>query len=116
MEEPRSEDCGERALREQRYGCDGRGEMAERVGQRDVAAELRDEAEADERPERTMAGDVERRAQQKSEHEKKNCAGDRREAKEDERAGVRADVFGGEQIHGEARGGDQRHEVAGAKV
>ena len=61
MEEPRGENRGERALREQRDGCDGGGKMAERVGEREVAAELRDEAEADESGQRAMAWDCQRR-------------------------------------------------------
>ena len=56
VEEPRGENRGERALREERDGCDCGGEMAERVGGRDLAAQLRDQAEADQSGQPTMVG------------------------------------------------------------
>src|SRR3984885_2578045 len=63
-----------------------------------------------------MAGDVQRFTQKKTEHEEKDCAGNRREAKEDECACVCAHVFCREEIDGEAGGGGEGHEVAGAEV
>ena len=115
-EEPSSEQRGEWSLGEERYGCDGGREMAQRVRESEVAAELRDEAKADECEELAMIRDVERYAQKKIDHEEEDRSRDRCETQEYERAGVDSNTFGGEKIDGETCRSGQRHEVAGAEV
>src|SRR5579871_4490953 len=64
----------ERSLREQRDGSDGRGQMAQRVGQREIPAELRDKSQSQQRPPRTPGRYPQRNAEQHVDDEQEDRA------------------------------------------
>ena len=113
-EEDRGHGGGEGALREKAYGGERGGKVAEGVGEEEIAAELGDEAKAENGPDSASVGHAQRDAHCEIHQQQGDSAGDHGQAEKCQRAGGAANFFRDHEVDGEAGGGGERFEIAHA--
>ena len=106
---------GERSLRQQADGCGGGREMAEGVGEREVSAQLRNQAEAEKSGPRTAGRHLQRNAEREIDDQEKQGAGNHGQAQECQSAGGHAHALGGDHVDSEAGRCGEGHGVAPAQ-
>src|ERR1700692_4857685 len=105
---------GQGTLREKADRSERGGQMAERVGEKEIAAELGDEAEAEDGPDGAAVRHAQGYPHYQIDQQECESAGNHRQAEKRQRAGGAADFFRNHEVDSETRGGSKRLQIADA--
>src|ERR1700739_835715 len=88
--------------------------MTAPVGEKEIAAELRDEAKTEDGPDSAAMGHAQRYAHREIDQQERERAGNHGHAEKSERAGGVAYFFGDHEVDSKTRGSDERFEITQA--